>query len=81
MTGNLDIAGGETFGGFNQSYIPESEMALHEELSIEQKAKQLGYDDHPVYTYRVAEMLKEPTEKVWGYPYACLLYTSPSPRD
>ena len=70
VTGNLDIAGGETFGGFNQSYIPESEMALHEELSIEQKAKQLGYDDHPVYTYRVAEMLKEPTEKVWGYPYA-----------
>ena len=46
---------------------PESEIALHEELSPEQKAKQLGFDDHPVYTYRVAEMLKEPTEKVWGY--------------
>jgi len=70
VTGNLDITGGETFGGFNQSYIPESEMAMHEELPTGQKAKQLGYDDHPVYTYRVAEMLKEPTEKVWGYPYA-----------
>lgn len=32
--------------------------------------KQLGFDEYPAYTYRVAEMLKEPTEKVWGYPYA-----------
>ena len=70
VTGNLDVVGGETLGGFNASYVPESEIALHEELSSEQKAKQLGFDDHPVYTYRVAEMLKEPTEKVWGYPYA-----------
>ena len=70
VTGNLDVVGGETLGGFNDSYIPETEIALHEELSPEQKAKQLGYDDHPVYTYRVAEMLKEPTERVWGFPYA-----------
>lgn len=70
VTGNLDVVGGETLGGFNRGYIPETEIALHEALSAEQKAKQLGFDDHPVYTYRVAEMLKEPTEKVWGYPYA-----------
>ena len=49
VTGNLDVMGGETLGGFNKSYIPESEIALHEELPLEQKA--------------------------------CLLYTSPSPRD
>ena len=41
-------------------------MALYEELSIEQKAKQLDMMITP-YTYRVAEMLKEPTEKV-GLP-------------
>jgi len=70
VTGNLDVVGGDTLGGFNPSYIPESELGLHEVLSPEQKAKQMGYDDHPVYTYRVAEMLKEPTEKVWGFPYA-----------
>lgn len=70
ITGNLDIVGGETLGGFNPDYIPESEIGLHQELPPRQKAKQLGFDDHPVYTYRVAEMLKEPTEKVWGYPYA-----------
>ncbi len=70
VTGNLDVVGGETLGGFHEGYIPESEIALHEELSIEQKSKQMGFDDHPVYTYRAAEMLKGPTEKVWGYPYA-----------
>jgi anaerobic selenocysteine-containing dehydrogenase len=70
VSGNLDVAGGETLGGFSQTYIPESEIGLHERLSPEQKAKQLGYDDHPAFTYRAAEMLKEPTEKVWGFPYA-----------
>ncbi len=70
VTGNLDIVGGETLGGFNPDYMPESELGLHEVLPLEQKAKQLGYHDHPAYTYRVAEMLKEPTDKVWGFPYA-----------
>ena len=70
ITGNLDVVGGETLGGFSANYIPESELALHDRLPMAQKAKQLGYDDHPAFTYRVAEMLKEPTEKVWGYPYA-----------
>ncbi|MXX29311.1 MAG: molybdopterin-dependent oxidoreductase, partial [Gammaproteobacteria bacterium] len=70
VTGNLDAVGGETLGGFSPDYIPESEIGLHEALPDGQKAKQLGYDDHPAFTYRVAEMLKEPTEKVWGFPYA-----------
>ncbi len=73
VTGNLDVVGGETLGGFNKSYIPESEIALHELLPEEQKAKQLGFEHHPVFTYRAAEMLKEPTEKVWGFPYADLV--------
>ena len=73
ITGNLDVVGGETLGGFNPGYIPESELALHDRLSDEQKAKQLGFDDHPVFTYRVAEILKEPTNKVWGFPYADLV--------
>lgn len=70
VTGNVDAPGGETLLGFSQAFIPESELGLHEALADEQKAKQLGYDDHPVFTYRVAEMLKEPTRKVWGFPYA-----------
>ena len=70
VTGNVDAPGGESLLGFSQAFIPESELGLHEALSGEQKAKQLGYDDHPVFTYRVAEMLKEPTRKVWGFPYA-----------
>lgn len=70
VTGNLDVVGGETLGGFSESYIPESEIGLHERLPLAQKEKQLGYHDHPAFTYRAAEMLKEPTEKVWGLPYA-----------
>lgn len=73
VTGNLDVVGGETLGGFSDRYMPESELGLHQELPAEQKAKQLGFEKHPAYTYRVAEMLKEPTEKVWGYPYADLV--------
>lgn len=70
VTGNLDVVGGEILGGFNPDIVPESELGLHEELSVGQKAKQLGFEKHPAYTYRVAEMLKEPTERVWGFPYA-----------
>ena len=73
VTGNLDVVGGETLGGFNPDMIPETELAMHDALSHEQKKKQLGYEKHPAYTYRVAEMLKEPTERVWGYPYADLV--------
>jgi len=73
VTGNLDRTGGEMLQGFSPAYIPESEIALHQELAPTQKAKQLGYEDHPVFTYRVAEMLKEPTQRVWGYPYADLV--------
>ena len=67
ITGNLDVVGGEILGGFNPGYIPESELGLHEQLSDSQKAKQLGYDDHPAFTYRAAEKLKEATERVWGF--------------
>ena len=70
ITGNLDVVGGEILGGFNPGYIPESELGLHEQLSDAQKAKQLGYDDHPAFTYRAAEKLKEATERVWGFLYA-----------
>ena len=73
ITGNLDVVGGEILGGFNPGYIPESELGLHEQLSDAQKAKQLGYDDHPAFTYRAAEKLKEATERVWGFPYADLV--------
>jgi anaerobic selenocysteine-containing dehydrogenase len=70
VTGNLDRAGGETFGGFNPDYLPESALQLHEMLSPEQRAKQLGYHEHPVYTYRTAELLADATERVWGRRYA-----------
>ena len=54
------------FSAASTNIVPESELGLHEELSLDKRQKQLGYEKHPAYTYRVAEMLKEPTEKVWG---------------
>lgn len=70
LTGNLDVPGGDILGGFDPNYIPESKLGNHEMLSAEQKAKQLGADQHPVYTYRAQEMLSEHTERVFGYGYA-----------
>jgi len=70
LTGNIDVPGGELLGGFNADYIPESKLGRHESLSAEQKAKQLGADVHPAYTYRGQELLSEHTERVHGYGYA-----------
>ena len=70
LTGNIDVPGGELLGGFNPNYIPESKLGNHESLSDEQKAKQLGADQHPAYTYRGQELLLEHTERVHGYGYA-----------
>lgn len=73
ITGNLDIVGGESLGGFNDDFIPESQLQLHEMLSAEQRAKQLGADLHPAYTYRAQDLLGDATERVWGYRYADLV--------
>jgi len=70
LTGNLDVRGGELLGGFNPNYVPESKLGMHELLSAKQRAKQLGSDLHPAYTYRAQDMLADATEKVWGYRYA-----------
>ena len=50
--------------------INESEIEMHHVLSDEQKAKQLGSDEHPAFTYRAQEKFCEPSKKVWGQEYA-----------
>lgn len=73
ITGNLDEVGGESLGGFNPDFLPESKLELHEALSQEQRDKQLGSDKHPVYTYRAQDKLGDATERVHGYRYADLV--------
>ncbi len=73
LTGNLDVPGGEILHGFHPSIVSESELELHDVLSEEQKAKQLGADSHPAFTYRGAAALAEPTKRVWGHEYANLI--------
>jgi anaerobic selenocysteine-containing dehydrogenase len=66
VTGNLDVVGGDVFNGPHPGWLTEADLQLHDEITPEQRAKQLGYEKHPVYTYRTAEMLTGPMERVWG---------------
>ena len=52
ITGNLDIDGGESLLGFNPAVRSDSEIEMHEVLPDTQKAKQLGSDQFPTFTYR-----------------------------
>ena len=69
ITGNIDVVGGELMNGLRDDWIHESELQLHDAISPAQRAKQLGYEKHPVYTYRTAEILKPHLERVWGQPW------------
>ncbi|MEN9646393.1 MAG: hypothetical protein RL238_3062 [Actinomycetota bacterium] len=66
VTGNLDAPGGDILNGPKPGWITEADLQLHDTISPEQRAKQFGYSTHPVYTYRTAEMLTGPMERVWG---------------
>ncbi|MEM9131737.1 MAG: molybdopterin-dependent oxidoreductase [Actinomycetota bacterium] len=69
ITGNLDAVGGERFFGLNPGYRTEAELQLHDEISPEQRAKQMGYNTHPAYTYRTAEILRPHMKRVWGHEW------------
>lgn len=73
LTGNLDVKGGEMFIGFNPNIRSDSEIEMHETLSDEQKSKQLGANEFPVFTYRGMDSLGNATERVWGTRWANLV--------
>lgn len=73
ICGYLDVPGGEALQGFPPDLINESLIEMHHVLSDEQKAKQLGSDKHPAFTYRGQERFREPTKKVYGQEYANLV--------
>jgi anaerobic selenocysteine-containing dehydrogenase len=73
ICGNLDVKGGELFIGFNPSLRSDTELEMHHVLSDEQKMKQLGADQFPVFTYRGMDALGDPMEKTWGHRYANLV--------
>ncbi|MEO1190255.1 MAG: molybdopterin-dependent oxidoreductase [Pseudomonadota bacterium] len=73
VCGYLDAKGGELLHGFHRDIVNESELELHGALSAEQRAKQLGAAEHPVFTYRAAERLAEPAERVWGHAWPNLV--------
>lgn len=73
LCGNLDKKGGELFIGFDSQVLSDTEVERHDLLAPKQKAKQLGADEHPVFTYRGMEPLGPATKKVWGHEYANLV--------
>jgi anaerobic selenocysteine-containing dehydrogenase len=73
ICGYLDVPGGELLQGFNPDIIPESEIEMHHVLPEEQKLKQLGSKDHPVFTYRGQAPFCEPSRRVYGQEYANLV--------
>ena len=46
--------------------VSVSELELHEQLSPQQKAKQLGGDQYPLLSYRGYEKLRGPVKRVYG---------------
>lgn len=69
ITGNLDAPGGEMLMGINPHIISESQLEVTEQLSESQKRKQLGYDKHPAFTFKAADLLKESCLRVHGEAY------------
>ena len=69
VCGYVDVVGGEMFPGLNPNIVPETVIEMHEVLPEAQKRKQLGSEEHPVFTYRGQEALREPLKRVWGHEY------------
>jgi len=73
LCGNLDVKGGEMMTGFHPGIRSETEIEMHGALADEQKAKQLGAEQFPVFSYRGMAPLAAATEKVWGSEWANLV--------
>jgi len=73
ICGHLDVTGGDQLIGFNPAVRSESEIEEHEVLPPEQKAKQLGADQFPAFTYRGTTPMGDASEKVWGVRWANLV--------
>ncbi|WP_066269991.1 molybdopterin-containing oxidoreductase family protein [Hydrogenophaga palleronii] len=73
ICGNVDVPGGEVLHGFHPDVVHESELELHGALTEVQRAKQLGSDTHPAFTYRGMAALREPSQRVWGHEWPNLI--------
>ncbi len=69
ITGNLDAPGGEMLMGTEGNIISESQLEMTELLTDSQKAKQMGYEEHPAFTFKAADLFAEHSERVFGERY------------
>lgn len=70
ICGHLDVPGGELLYGPNDEMRSECAIEIHEALSPQQRAKQLGYDQYPAYTYRAGEILAPHQKRVYGQEWS-----------
>jgi anaerobic selenocysteine-containing dehydrogenase len=73
VCGYLNVPGGEVLHGFHPDIVHESELEWHGALSETQRAKQLGSDTHPAFTYRGMAALREPSRRVWNHEWPNLI--------
>jgi anaerobic selenocysteine-containing dehydrogenase len=71
ITGNLDVEGGSQMAS-PVPFVADGEMALAEQLSPEQKAKQLGSERFRLQSWQGYELLCEAMKNYYGkqYPFA-----------
>ena len=67
ITGNLDIDGGEMFRPHQYpGVISNREIQLSDKLSADQKAKQIGYDEFKLFTWKGWQIVQDAMLKAWG---------------
>ncbi len=67
ITGNLDVEGGEEFREHHHpGVISNREIELQDMLPAEQKAKQIGYDNFRLFSWKGRQIVQEAMIKSWG---------------
>lgn len=67
IVGNLDIDGGEQFRPHHlPGVIPDRDIQLPEMLPEEQKAKQIGYEDFRLFSWKGRQVVQEAMTRAWG---------------
>lgn len=66
LAGNIDVEGGEELAGPNPQIVSWRELECAEELSPEQRKKQLGAERFRLYSWPGQEIVPEMVKKAWG---------------
>jgi anaerobic selenocysteine-containing dehydrogenase len=84
VTGNLDVVGGEILGAFggDAKAVSDLEMELNDTISPEQKKKQLGAGEYPLFGFPGWDTIRKASDKpgAWFGPPAANMTCCAHPR-